>query len=144
LLHDHLDAGVIRFGDLPELSRGRVPSPMKTFSHSNFLSSAFSANFSVTFMVAMISLASGSKSAISSPSLMPSASSWLTSRVTGTGQKVPSAKRHLSHTLFQSALVMKPVRGLKPPIPIMIRSPLTRGEIDTFLRPSAFFFSSAS
>ena len=67
----------------------------------------------------------------------------LMSRVTGTGQKVPSARVIFSQTLFQSALFMKPFRGEKPPMPIMIRSPLAREEISICFRPAAFFFSSS-
>ncbi len=95
--------------------------------------------FSVTFMVAMISLVSGSNRAISSPILIAAASSLEAERVTGIGQKVPSAVRKFSQTPFQSALVMKPVSGLKPPMPIMIRSPFSRAETGIFFRPAAFF-----
>jgi hypothetical protein len=94
-------------------------------------------------MVAMISLPSGSYRAISSPTLILAASSLEAERVTGIGQKVPSAIVKLSQTPFQSALVMKLVSGLKPPMPIMIRSPFSRADTGICFRPAAFFFSAS-
>ena len=58
--------------------------------------------------------------------------------VIGMGQKVPSAMVNLSQTPCQSALVMKPSSGVKPPMPIMIRSPTSREEMRTWVRLLAF------
>ncbi len=46
--------------------------------------------------------------------------------VIGIGQNRPSAVRMSSQTPFQSARVMKPSSGVKPPMPSMIRSPFSR------------------
>ena len=98
--------------------------------------------FSVTFMVAMISLfSSGLIRVISSPMLMESASAWLALKVTGTGQKVPSASCILSHTPCQSALLMKPVSGVNAPIPIIMQSHVSMEVMASFFKPSAFFSS---
>ena len=100
--------------------------------------------FSVTVMVAMVSPLSSEISAISSPSLMLSAWPCVVEIVIGIGQKVPSAMVKLSQTPCQSALVIKPVSGVKPPMPIMIRSPASREEMRTWVRLLAFSCSAAS
>ncbi len=46
--------------------------------------------------------------------------------VIGIGQKRPFASCMSSHTLFQSACVMNPSSGVKPPMPSMIKSPRSR------------------
>ncbi len=95
-------------------------------------------------MVAMISPLSSETSAISSPSLILLAWPSVVETVMGIGQKVPSAMVKLSQTPCQSALDMKPVSGVKPPMPIMIRSPTSRDEMRTSVMPFAFSFSASS
>ena len=76
--------------------------------------------FSVTNMVAIISSVLLLTSATSSSSFMSSLS---VDKVIGIGQKVPFEVIILSHTFFQSNLVIKPLRGVNPPIPNIITSP---------------------
>ncbi len=122
----------------PGCSRSVV---LYTSMHSWALSMAY---FSVTFMVAMISPLAPSTRATSWPVLMPSAVTWSVERVMGMGQNRPLAIFMPSHTPCQSAWVMKPVSGVKPPMPIMMTSPVSREDIFTLGRLSACFFSAAS
>ena len=99
------------------------------------------AYFSLTFMVAMIVPDSSSTRVISSFFLSELANSAVAERVTGTGQNVPSAILYLSQTPFQSFFVMKPVSGVKAPMPIITRSAVSREEILSCFRVLAFFCS---
>ena len=83
--------------------------------------------FSVTTMVAIISSVLLLTSATSSSSFMSSLS---VDKVIGIGQKVPFEVVILTHTLFQSDLVIKPSRGVNPPIPNIITSPNSLEEQD--------------
>ena len=76
--------------------------------------------FSVTTMVAIISSVLLLISATSSSSFISSSS---VDKVIGIGQKVPFEVVIFSHTLCQSSLVIKPSRGVNPPIPNIITSP---------------------
>src|SRR3569833_1134150 len=107
---------------------------LNTIAHSCALSMPY---FSVIFMVAMISLDSRSTNATSSPVLMPSAVCESVERVMGMGQNRPLAIFMPSHTPCQSAWVMKPSSGVQPPLPSMMRSPVSREEIITLGRVSA-------
>src|SRR3569623_673497 len=107
---------------------------LNTIAHSCALSMPY---FSVIFMVAMISLDSRSTNATSSPVLMPSAVGESVERVMGMCQNRPLAIFMPSHTPCQSAWVMKPSSGVKPPMPSMMRSPVSREEIITLGRVSA-------
>src|SRR4030066_49300 len=80
---------------------------------------------SVTFMVPMTAPVSPSTRAMSAPSLMDSSS---VDRVMGIGQNRPLAVFMPSHTPCQSALVMNPVSGVKPPMPSMMTSPTSRDD----------------
>ncbi len=82
--------------------------------------------FSVTRMVAMSSPDSPSCSATSLPIAMASAVARSVESVMGMGQNSPLAVFMPSHTPCQSAWVMKPSSGVKPPMPSMIRSPSSR------------------
>jgi len=95
----------------------------KTSLHSWVLSIAY---LSVTFMVPMISPVSSAISAISPPSLIESAVCLEALSVTGIGQNSPDAVFISSQTPFQSALSMNPLSGVNPPMPSMIRSPVSR------------------
>lgn len=97
------------------------------------------AYFSVTRMVAIVVPVSSSTKAISSPSLIASASSLVAETVTGIGQNVPSAIFMSVHTPFQSCDPMKPSSGVNPPIPIMMASPVSREVMEIFFSDSAFF-----
>src|SRR3989344_1774944 len=112
-----------------------------TIMHSCALSMVY---FSVTFIVAMISPDSLSTSATSEPVLMPSAVALSAERVIGIGQNRPLAIFIPSQTPCQSALVIKPSRGVKPPMPSMMRSPVSREAIRTLGSDCARCFSSVS
>ena len=100
--------------------------------------------FSVTFMVPICSPVSSSTRRTSWPLLMESARACLADKVTGMGQKVPSLSVIWSlQEPFQSASPMKPSRGVKPPMPIMMRSAVSRELIGTTVKSLARFFSSA-
>ena len=58
------------------------------------------------------------------------------------GQNVPFSKAIFLHTLNQSALLINPSRGVKPPIPNIITSPNSLEEHVTLVRVSDFFISS--
>ncbi len=98
-------------------------SVRKMLRHSKDLSMEY---FSVTVMVAIISPLETSASAMSAPSLNPSAQRWEVDSVIGIGQKRPFSSRMSVHTLRQSPDVMKPASGVKPTMPSMIRSPRSR------------------
>src|SRR2546425_4850863 len=91
--------------------------------HSCSLSMVY---FSLTRMVARGSSVSGSVSAILSEMRIDSAVGASTDSVIGIGQKSPAAVRQSLHTPSQSARLMKPSSGVKPPIPSMTRSPFSR------------------
>jgi hypothetical protein len=65
-------------------------------------------------------------SAISAPSAIDPAVAASVESVIGIGQKRPDAVRIPSQTPFQSACVMKPSSGVKPPSPSITRSPFSR------------------
>ena len=90
---------------------------LKTFLHSSSLSIVY---FSEMSMVAIISLVFSYTIATSCPTLISSSSE---DRVIGIGQKVPFSSAMLWQTLNQSALFIKPSRGVNPPIPNMMTSP---------------------
>jgi hypothetical protein len=104
----------------PGCSRSVV---LNTVAHSWALSIAY---FSVTFMVARIEPSSGSIRATSPATLMPSAVALSVDSVIGIGQNRPEAIFMPSQTPCQSAWVMKPSSGVKPPWPIMTMSPFSR------------------
>ena len=91
--------------------------------------------FSVTTMVAIISSVLLLTSATSSSSFMSSSS---VDKVIGIGQKVPFEVVILPHTLCQSNLVIKPLRGVNPPIPNIITSPNSLEEQVIFGKDLAF------
>jgi hypothetical protein len=99
---------------------------------------------SVTCITASTESSSGSTRA-TSPSSFEGEES-----VIGMGQKTPAAVRISSHTPFQSAWVMKPASGVKPPMPSITRSPFSRdvtrrrGKDSARLRSAAMFGSSIS
>ena len=64
-------------------------------------------------------------------------------RVIGIGQNRPLAIFMPSQTPSQSARVMKPSSGVKPPIPSMIVSPVSRELMTSLGRDSARFSSSS-
>ena len=92
--------------------------------------------FSVTRIVASSAPSSGSTSAISSPVANVPAVAASVDSVIGIGQNRPLVMRMPSHTPSQSARVMKPSSGVKPPMPSMTMSPRsreltgTRGSVD--------------
>ena len=89
-------------------------------------------------MVAMISSVSSDSRAIS----VPAASFSSCDMVIGIGQKMPFVIFISSQTPFQSSCPMKPSSGVKPPMPIMIRSPVSRDDTCNWGRDSAFLSSS--
>jgi hypothetical protein len=132
LVHDHLHAGVIILGDLPEIFGGLgafahedlfALELLVGLGHLDFLGDLHGGHDLVALGIEQGDFVAGLDGV-----------GFLLGGIQGDGHGPEGAvaSRNLSQTLFQSALVMKPVSGLKPPIPIMIRSPLTRGEIETF------------
>ena len=93
-------------------------------------------------MQPITSSASPSTRVTSCPSFSPAASSFVTESVMGMGQKTPFAVFMSWQTPLQSAFPMKPVSGLKAPIPIMIRSSLSREVMRTTGRNLAFLRAS--
>ena len=101
--------------------------PASTVRNTDLHSCALSiAYFSVTRMVASTAPSSGSASAMSAPARIEPAVAASTDRVIGIGQNKPLAVRQSSHTPCQSARVMNPSSGVKPPMPSMMRSPFSR------------------
>ena len=100
--------------------------------------------FSATFMVPIRVLVSVSQRATSSPMDMDFASSSVAERVIGMGQKRSCllGSANLSQQFFQSSFPIKPSSGVKAPIPIMIRSLVSRLVMGTFFRPPALWVSS--
>src|SRR5438105_1500316 len=82
--------------------------------------------FSVIVITASRPPSSGSMSAISAPGLSGAAKSSAAESVMGIGQKSPPLVRISSQTPCQSARVMKPSSGVKPPMPSITRSPFSR------------------
>ena len=111
-----------------------------TVLHSCSLSIVY---FSSSVKMPIIS-PSSALSAISSPNENSFACAELADSVIGIGQKRPSFSPDFSsissHTPCQSALFIKPSKGVKPPIPNMIKSPRSRelivilGNVSAFLR----------
>ena len=101
--------------------------------------------FSVTFMVATSSWLSLSISATSSFMPIDFAISSVVESVIGIGQNKPFLLGIciFSQTACQSALPMKPSSGVNAPMPIMIRSPLSRLVIGTFFMVCARLISAA-
>src|SRR3990167_9575754 len=102
---------------------------LKMVWHSWALSMVY---FSFTIITPISSPLSSSTSAISLPTAMLSAVALSTDLVMGIGQNRPLARVILSHTDCQSALPMKPSSGVKPPMPSMIRSPVSREDSFTW------------
>ncbi len=94
-----------------------------TVAHSCFLSIVY---FSVTSIVASGSSPSGSIRAIWPPVRIDAAAVASAESVMGIGQNRPLAVFMPSHTPRQSACVMKPSSGVKPPMPSMMMSPFSR------------------
>src|SRR4030042_1116342 len=108
---------------------------VNTYLHSRCLSIWYD---SVTFMVPMISLSSDM-----SVTSVPGAIFSSCDIVMGMGQKMPSVIFIPPHTPFQSSRPMKPARGEKPPIPNMMRSPVSRDDSSSLGRVPALFSSSS-
>ncbi len=122
----------------PGCSMSVVPN---TVAHSCALSIAY---FSVTFMVASTLSSSGSTSAMLLPTLIDAAAVRSVESVIGIGQNRPLTIVMPAQTLFQSAWLMNPFSGVKPPMPSMIRSPFSRELTLTRGKPSASSRSAAS
>jgi hypothetical protein len=96
---------------------------LKTVAHSCALLIEY---FSVTNIVASGLPSSGSMSAISCPVLNVAAVALSVDKVIGIGQNRPFVNLIPSQTPCQSACVMNPSRGVKPPMPSMMMSPRPR------------------
>ncbi len=114
---------------------------LNTDMHSCALSMRY---FSVTFITASTAPSSGSVSATSAPSAIGPAPAASVESVIGIGQNRPAAVRIPSHTPCQSAWVMKPSSGVKPPRPSMTRSPFSRELTRSLGRDCARFSSCAA